>query len=69
MTLRKSAGRKAVFKSFSLHFMDRTLDLEFETVALFKQVYDGIKLLVTHHKMEAAQVYIVSFKTLKTKSK
>jgi hypothetical protein len=55
-TLRKSAGRKAVFKSFSLHFLDRTLDLEFETVSLFKEVYDGIKLLVTHHKMEAAQV-------------
>jgi len=54
-TLRKSAGRKAVFKSFSLHFLDRTLDMEFETVTMFKEVYDGIKLLVTHHKMEAAQ--------------
>ena len=55
-TLRKSAGRKAVFKSFSLHFLDRTLDLEFETVALFNEVYEGIKLLVTHHKMAIAQV-------------
>jgi hypothetical protein len=55
MTLRKSAGKKAIPKSFSLHFLDRTLDLEFETVTLFKEVYDGIKLLVTHHKMEAAQ--------------
>ena len=55
-TLRKSAGRKAVFKSFSLHFLDRTLDLEFETVALFNEVYEGIKLLVTHHTMAIAQV-------------
>ena len=55
-TLRKSAGRKAVFKSFSLHFLDRTLDLEFETVALFNEVYEGIKLLVTHQKMAVAQV-------------
>jgi hypothetical protein len=58
-TLRKSAGRKAVFKSFSLHFLDRTLDLEFETVALFNEVYEGIKLLVTHHKMAVAQVRFI----------
>lgn len=37
-TLRLSAGRKAVFRSFSLHFIDRTLDLEFETVEMFKEV-------------------------------
>jgi len=54
-TLRKSAGRKAVFKSFSLHFIDRTLDLEFDTVAKFTEVYEGIKLLVSHHKMKTAQ--------------
>jgi hypothetical protein len=54
-TLRLSAGRKAVFKSFSLHFIDRTLDLEFDSVAVFKEVFEGIKLLVLHHKMAAAQ--------------
>ena len=37
-TLRKSAGRKAVFKSFSLHFIDRTLDMEFESVSMFREV-------------------------------
>lgn len=53
-TLRKSAGRKAVFKSFSLHFIDRTLDLEFDTVQQFTEVFEGIKLLVSHHKMRVA---------------
>jgi len=31
-TLRRSAGKKAIFKSFSLHFFDRTLDMEFASV-------------------------------------
>lgn len=37
-TLRMSAGRKAVFKSLSLHFVDRTLDCEFDSVGLFNEV-------------------------------
>jgi hypothetical protein len=33
-----SAGRKAVFKSLSLHFVDRTLDCEFDSVGRFNEV-------------------------------
>lgn len=55
-TLRKSAGKKAIFKSFSLHFHDRTLDMEFTSNAEFKEVYEGLKLLIKHVKAEVAKV-------------
>lgn len=54
-TLRKSAGKKAIFKSCSLHFLDRTLDMEFATVAEFKEIYEGLKLLIKHVKAEVAK--------------
>lgn len=63
-TLRKSAGKKAIFKTFCLHFLDRTLDCEFDSIAEYKEIYEGIKLLVQHHKMKAAQLEYARFYAL-----